>query len=208
MKADLGAIIAGGRSLRYGSPKALATVAGEPIVAKVARALRAAGTDVVAITAEAAIARAAAARSRGDHIAGLGALGGIHAALLWAREEGRAGALAVGCDMPFLSVPLLLHILESARAASVCDLVAPEGGGPRVIEPLCAWYGVACLPAIERAIARDDLRLVGFHDDVRVLRVPLDDVRRYGAPERLFLNINSPEDRAQAEAMAGGGSPD
>jgi molybdopterin-guanine dinucleotide biosynthesis protein A len=206
MKPDLGAIIAGGRSRRYGSPKALARVGGDAVIARVARALREAGTEVVVVTESTAVADAAGTRSRGDRIAGLGALGGIHAALRWAEEEDRPGALAVGCDMPFLSPPLLQRILELARSLPGADVVAPEGGGPRMIEPLCAWYGVSCLPAIERAVAREDHRLIGFHADVRVRRIPLDEVTRFGPPERLFLNINSPGDRDRAEALAVEGS--
>ena len=203
---NLGAILAGGRSLRYGSPKALARVGGEPIIERVTRALRAAGTDVVAITSDDAIATSAQARARADAVAGLGALGGIHTALLWAREEGRPGALAVACDMPFLSVPLLEAILALAHGGTY-DLVAPEGGGPRIIEPLCAWYGVTCLDAIESAIARADHRMIGFHTDVRAGRIPLEDVLRLGLPERLFLNVNSPADRERAERMAGEVAP-
>jgi molybdopterin-guanine dinucleotide biosynthesis protein A len=205
-RRDLGAILAGGRSLRYGSPKALAHVGGEPIIERVTRALRAAGTDVVAITNDSAIAAIAQVRARADAVAGLGALGGIHTALLWARDEDRPGALAVACDMPFLSVPLLEAILDLAHGGTY-DLVAPEGGGPRIIEPLCAWYGVTCLDAIESAIARADHRMIGFHADVRAGRIPLADVVQFGPPEQLFLNINSPADRELAERMAGEATP-
>jgi molybdopterin-guanine dinucleotide biosynthesis protein A len=85
--------------------------------------------------------------------------------------------------------------------------VAPEGGGPRIIEPLCAWYGVTCLDAIESAIARADHRMIGFHADVRAGRIPLADVVQFGPPEQLFLNINSPADRELAERMAGEATP-
>lgn len=200
--ADFGAIIAGGRSTRYGSSKALAEVGGAPIVLRVVRALTAAGTEPVGITANEDVARIANLRARPDEIPDLGALGGIHTALRWAVEERRAGALAVACDMPFLSVPLLQRILELAHAADRWDVVAPEGGGPRLIEPLCAWYGVACLPAIEAALARGDRRMIGFHDEVRVGRIPLAEVTSFGPADRLFLNVNTPADRDRAERIA------
>jgi molybdopterin-guanine dinucleotide biosynthesis protein A len=199
---DFGAIIAGGRSIRYGSPKALAEVDGEPIVLKVVRALRAAGAEPVGITADEEIARIAHLPARPDAIPDLGALGGIYTALRWALEEGRPGALAVACDMPFLSAPLLRRILEVAHGEAVFDLVAPEGGGPRSIEPLCAWYGVACLPPIEAAIARGDRRMIGFHDDVRIARIPIAEVAAFGPTARLFLNVNTPADRERAERIA------
>lgn len=200
-RRNLGAVMAGGRSERYGSAKALAAVGGEPIIARVSRALGAAGTDVVVLTGDAEVAAAAGAPARPDAVPGLGALGGIHAGLLWAREEDRPGILAVGCDMPFLSVPLLERIIDLSQGAPL-DVVAPEGGGPRDIEPLCAWYGVACLEAIERAIGRGDHRMIGFHANVRVARIPIADVERFGPLDRIFLNVNTPDDRERAEALA------
>jgi molybdopterin-guanine dinucleotide biosynthesis protein A len=69
------------------------------------------------------------------------------------------------------------------------------------MEPLCAVYGPACGPAIERQLARGDLRAIGFHDDVRVGRLPLALVRGYGDPDVLFFNVNRPEDLKRAEEL-------
>jgi hypothetical protein len=44
--------------------------------------------------------------------------------------------------------------------------------------------------------------MVGFHDDVLVKRVPLAEVRSFGDPADLFLNVNSPETRARADQIA------
>ena len=125
-----GAILAGGRSVRYGSPKALATVAGESILDRVRRALLRVTPDLILIANEPSLFARSGLPTRPDTRPGLGALGGIHAALLWAREAGRPGILAVACDMPFLDPALLVRILERAAAGDV-DVVAPESGGRR-----------------------------------------------------------------------------
>jgi molybdopterin-guanine dinucleotide biosynthesis protein A len=195
----LGVVLAGGLSTRYGSPKALATVGGRRIVDRAAAAVLEAAECVVAIANDPEIARAVGIPARPDVHAGLGALGGIHSALIWAAEEGRAGALVVACDMPFVSVPLLRRMLTLAPAA---DVVAPESGGRRGIEPLCACYATSCLPAIDAAIARGDTRVISFHDGVRVERIALEEVRTFGEPATLFLNVNTPEDRERAERIA------
>jgi molybdopterin-guanine dinucleotide biosynthesis protein A len=194
----LGAISAGGRSTRYGAPKALERVGGERVVDRAAAALRAlAGTDnVVAIVNDAALAAAIGLPHRGDVLHGIGALAGVHAALVWAAERGADGALVVGCDMPFVEPALLRQLVAQAEDA---DVVIPESTGPRGVEPLCAWYGVACAAAIEAAAARGDARMIGFHDAVRVRRLPLETVRACGDPARMFLNINTPADRTLAE---------
>lgn len=202
MTHALGVVLAGGLSTRYGSPKALATVDGTRIVDRAAAALAEVTDRVVGIANDSDIALALGLATRPDLHAGLGALGGIHSALTWAQEEERAGALVVACDMPFISVPLLRRML--ALAADT-DIVAPESGGRRGIEPLCAYYATSCLAAVEAAIARGDTRVISFHDDVRVTRIPLDEVRTFGDAATLFLNVNTPEDRERAESIARAG---
>jgi molybdopterin-guanine dinucleotide biosynthesis protein A len=81
------------------------------------------------------------------------------------------------------------------------DAVLPESTGPRGVEPLCAYYGVACVGPIERAAARGDARMIAFHDEVRVHRLPLAEVRAYGEPEHLFANLNTPADLAALERL-------
>jgi len=198
----LGAIIAGGVSSRYGSPKALARVGGMPIVERVLRALSAVTPDVVMIANSNEIARAVKLPWRSDTIPGAGALGGIYTALLWAMERERSGILAVACDMPFLSVGLLEWILGVA-AERDADVVAPEGGGRREIEPLCAWYHVDCVPSIRDALQRGDHRLISFHAAVRIRRIPIDTVSTFGDPGVLFMNVNTREDRDVANKLAG-----
>ncbi len=197
--ASFGAILAGGQSRRYGAPKALATIGGVPIVERVRKALAEVCTDVILIANDEALYAGLGLPTRPDARQGFGVLGGILTALYWAREEGRPGALAVACDMPFLSPDLLRRLLELTDGA---DVVAPESEGRRGVEPLCAWYGVGCIPAIEAEFERGERHIVGFFDDVRVRRLPLDEVHAFGDPDILFLNVNTPEDRDWAERIA------
>ena len=200
----LGAIIAGGASTRYGSPKALARLGGVRVIDRVAAALREACGGVFAIINDPAIAAEVGLPHRADVLHDVGALAGVHAALGWAHEVGADGIVAVGCDMPFVTAPLLRALLERADEAQI---VVPESEGPRGVEPLCACYRIACLTAIEHAIARGDTRMVGFFPDVSVVRLPIEDVRRHGDPALLFRNINTPADLADAERRLAAGGP-
>jgi molybdopterin-guanine dinucleotide biosynthesis protein A len=134
----------------------------------------------------------------GDVRANCGSLGGIHAAIV------RAGGpvLVVAWDMPFVP-PGLLRALRDAGART--DAAVPESGSRRGVEPLCAYYSAACLPAIERRLDASDMRVVSFFDDVRVERLPERDVRRFGDPALLFMNVNTPDDLATAERHAADG---
>lgn len=195
----VGSILAGGASVRFGSPKALAHVGGRPVIERVRDALRDAGLEPRLITGRPEWFAELDLPSRADAVAGAGPLAGVQAALRWAAEEGRPGTLCVPCDMPFLPPGLLHSLVKRADDEAV---IVPESGGRREVEPLCAFYPVACLPTIQDHLARGSYRLMDLLDALPVRRVPLAEVRRWGEPEHIFLNLNTPEDHRRAEALA------
>jgi len=198
-----GVILAGGEASRYGGhPKGLATVGGVRIIDRVARALSSAA-DALLLVANAPDADRwlPGVRRCGDVRPGLGSLGGVHAAL----SHANGAVLVVAWDMPFVS-PGLLAALRTLGESGY-DAAVPESDSRRGVEPMCAWYAPPCLPAIERALDRDDRRVIGFFDEVRVARLGAAAVRAFGDPERLFLNVNAPDDLRRAEALDAVGAP-
>jgi molybdopterin-guanine dinucleotide biosynthesis protein A len=193
-----GAVLAGGAARRYGGlPKGLLSVGGRRVLDRVVDVL----VDVLGAP-PILIANAAEAPTwhpgllcLPDRRAGAGSLGGIYTAVGAAEPE---PVLCVAWDMPFITAPLLREIVAASPGF---DALLPESGGRRGVEPLCAVYGPACKGAIERALEREDLRAIAFHDDVRVGTLPLERIRACGDPERLFFNINRPEDLQRAEAL-------
>jgi molybdopterin-guanine dinucleotide biosynthesis protein A len=201
----LGVVLAGGRATRYdGKPKALELIGGVTIADRAIRALRQVAERVVLVANEPETYRPLGLETRPDLLPGLGALGGIHTAVAWAAEAGYRGALVTACDMPFLSAALLARLAEGAEEE---EAVLPESDSRRGLEPLCAFYGSGCRPAIESAIARDDLRVVSFFPDVRVRTLAAAEVVRFGDPALLFLNVNTPADYRRAAAHASAGEP-
>jgi molybdopterin-guanine dinucleotide biosynthesis protein A len=128
-------------------------------------------------------------------------LGGILTAVRWAAEEGRDTALVLGCDMPFVPSSLLIRIVEEADRESV---VLPASEGPRGFEPLCAAYGVMTGEAIGRALDAGERAIISFFEHVPVHILDFDTVLGFGDPDRMFLNVNRPEDRERAERIATG----
>lgn len=204
---SLAALLAGGANRRYaGQPKALETVGGELIAVRVIRVLREAVGHVVLVANEFDTYRVLGLPMRSDLRPGQGALGGIHTAVCWAEEAGYPGVLVAASDMPFLSTQLLRELIRDAGGDEV---VAPESESRRGLEPLCAWYGTGCREAIEAALDRGDRHVISFFDDVVVRTLPLVDVARFGDPQLMFLNVNTPEDHERAEQAArkmGGGA--
>jgi molybdopterin-guanine dinucleotide biosynthesis protein A len=195
--ACTGVILAGGAASRYGGrPKGLERVRGERIIDLVAAAL-APSTDSLLLIAndDRADEWLPGIPRRADVQPGLGGLGGIHAALVHAAGP----VIVVAWDMPFVP-PELIAELRAAGADS--DVAVPESGSRRGVEPLCAYYGPACRAAIERRLAADDRRVVGFYDDVRVARLPAAAVARHGDPAFIFMNVNTPADLELAEEHA------
>ncbi len=201
------AVLAGGESRRFGAPKALALVGGARVVDRVVVAARGALGEAVLVANRPELYADLGLRVRPDAVPGAGALGGVHAALRWAADEERPGALCVACDLPFLRAGLLRALVDRAADGSA-DAVVPESTGRRGIEPLCAFYSVRCLPAAERMLESGELRLTELLERVRTARVPLAEVRRWGAPDVMFLNVNTPADHARAEEIARSGEAD
>jgi molybdopterin-guanine dinucleotide biosynthesis protein A len=199
-RRPLGAIIAGGASSRFGAPKALALLDGERIIDRVARSLAAATSATIMIANDDAIAGALPFESRPDVVTGIGALAGVCTALLWAKERSIEWIIAVACDMPFVE-PALIDLLAKRCNDVASDVVAPASGGPRGIEPLCAAYRTTCIDSIRASIQRGDPRMIGFHRDVRVDTIPLDEVSAIGDPALLFMNVNTPADLERATAI-------
>ncbi len=195
----LGVVMAGGRNTRFGDIKAFAQVGETRIIDRVITALRSAADDVVLSANDPETYASVGLPSRSDLVPDLGALGGIHAALHWAKERGDDGVMVAACDMPFPSATLLQVIRQHAAQH---DAVLPGSGSRRGVEPLFGYYAVHCLSAIDAAIARDDRRVIGFHDDVDVFRLPLDEVQKHGDPALLFMNVNTREELETAQRIA------
>jgi len=156
-----------------------------------------------------------------DTVAGLGPLGGLLTAL--SGSEGR-DVFAFAGDMPLLSGPLILHMLFGARrSAGGFDVLLPtwtpadaRGGGDAAgarpapghpySEPLHAVYTERCRERLETLRSTGGLaqrRLTEVFEGLAVLRVPESEIRLFGDPELLFLNLNTPADLARAEAILG-----
>lgn len=203
----LGVILAGGQSRRFGAPKALARIGGVAIVERVRHALAEAADEVVLIANEAQMFDGTRLRVRGDTIPGAGALGGVHTALSWAGEEGFGGVLCVACDMPFVSGALLRRLRAEGERTGA-HAVVPESHGRRGVEPLCAFYATEALRAVTDLVLRDDRRVMALVAAAEAATLPLDEVRRFGDPETLFMNVNTTDDYHRAVALDEGRGDD
>ena len=134
-------------------------------------------------------------RAISDIVPGCGPLGGLHAALTSARGD---ALFLVACDMPYVSSPFIAYLFSLAGDA---DIVVPQS--ERGYHPLCAVYTRACLEPAAARLANRRLGMREFVDSLRTRVVPVEDIRRFGDPDRLLANVNTPADYASLEALQG-----
>jgi molybdopterin-guanine dinucleotide biosynthesis protein A len=115
-----------------------------------------------------------------------GPLAGVCSGLA-AAPDGAAAFLAV--DLPFVSVELLVGLLERARDYDAVVPVTADGA-----HPLCAVYGPGCLAPIRRRLEAGERKMTCFWPDVRVHEMALDELSAFGDPAVLLRNVNTPED--------------
>jgi molybdopterin-guanine dinucleotide biosynthesis protein A len=194
------AVLAGGMSSRLGFPKALLRLGtGRTLIEDTVAKLRRLSDDVL-VVANDAVFDVPGARRVGDLVPGAASLGGIYTAIALARHE---RVVVVGCDMPFLSVRLLSHLVSLSAGP---DVVVPRIDG--YPEPLHAVYGRTCLPAIEPRLRAGQLKIIGFYDEARVRYVDEPELRLIDPELRSFRNVNTPElVRAALEIVEREGPP-
>lgn len=114
----LGAVLAGGEARRFGSDKALALLGGRTLIDHVVAALAKQCGGIVICGRDHAGLASVPDRPR----AGLGPLGGINAALHWARDAGFEAVLTAPCDTPHLPDDFAERLSRSGGPAFVADL--------------------------------------------------------------------------------------
>jgi len=191
------ALQAGGMSRRMGRDKARVLLDGRPLITHVLERAAPLGDEVIVTTnAPDAYPFLGGVRLVPDEQPGAGALAGLRTALRAALHE---RLLVLACDLPFVCVPLIEHMM---RAAPPVDVVVPRWHGK--LEPLHAVYRRGCLAAVERALAEGRRRMIDFHADVRMYVVEEDIITRFDPQGLTFFNINTPDDLQTAERLLAG----
>ncbi|HZR83132.1 MAG TPA: molybdenum cofactor guanylyltransferase [Candidatus Binatia bacterium] len=210
-----GIVLAGGRSRRMGSPKALLDVGGEPLVCRVARRLVVACDELVIVapaltgrsTGEhdalaAAVLRlgdelpAGALRTVHDGAPDRGPVAGLAAGLAAARGE---RAFVAACDTPFLAPALVAGLFATAEGEPAADVVIARTAGG--VEPMVAVYRVATMAAhYARQLADGELRPTARFAACRVREVAGAELAALDPEGASFAGVNDPDEYRAALA--------
>jgi molybdopterin-guanine dinucleotide biosynthesis protein A len=196
-----GVVLAGGRGVRLGGPKAGVLLKGRPLLDHVLDAISVATTDLIVVSS--ALHPLPAIHHPNVHVLidGLPDQGPL-LGLVTAFEHTRDGiAIVVGCDMPFLSAPLLANLASLLGAdGDTRDAVVPVVESR--LQPLCAVYRPApAARAAADALGADDRSMTGLLSRLRVRQVPESGWTALDPTGRSFFNINTPEDLSRAASL-------
>jgi molybdopterin-guanine dinucleotide biosynthesis protein A len=183
-------VLAGGRSSRMGTPKALLPFDGEPLIVHIVRRLQSQFDDIVVVAAPDQELPPLPVTLVRDDVPYQGPVGGIYYGLRAARGE---VAFVTSCDSAFSSGRLISHLLSLAPGH---DVVVPRWQGR--LQPLHAVYRRTVIPFLDAQLAARELRPVFLYDRVVTRVVEEDDVRLYDPDGTSFFNMNTPDDYAEA----------
>jgi molybdenum cofactor guanylyltransferase len=197
-------LLCGGKSVRFGSEKGLASFQGQSLAGRIVELLSQISDDVMVSTNRPDCYSAIGKPLVEDVYPGHGPISGIHAALRCARYE---QLIVCACDMPFVSPELFHFMVRHGRDYDVVVPVSPFSESPEEdishvvrYEPLHAIYKRTCLPVIEAAIENEHYKITRCFDYLRVLSIPQTLWHSIpGVDLRVFQNINTPNDLERLE---------
>ncbi|WP_183041094.1 molybdenum cofactor guanylyltransferase [Salipaludibacillus neizhouensis] len=187
-----GIILAGGKSSRMGTNKALLTVNGEQTIVRLLERLLNIVDEVILVTNDKETYEFLDVQMVTDNEKDRGPLAGLEAGLAASKHSWN---LIVACDLPFFEekiVEVLLHSLKQ----TACDAVIPLINGRA--QPLMALYHRRVLPTIEQSLKENKLRLRDVFTQINSRFVTEEEFLKAGYSEKeiekLFFNMNNPED--------------
>ncbi len=179
-----GIVLAGGRSSRMGSDKAVIEFEGKKLIEYSLGVMREVAATTI-ISANNAQYSNFAETVISDNYKDIGPLAGLEACL---RISNTRANLFAPCDTPFLNVEFLNTILKNIADY---DAVVPISANGKM-KPLTGYYSRNILAVIVQQIERGDFKVQNLLKKIRTNFLPLEN-------HRILKNINTPDDLRNIE---------
>jgi len=127
-----------------------------------------------------------------DVYPGHGPLGGIHSALVSSKTDLN---LILATDLPFLDPGFLRHLITLSQATNAL-VTTPKLG--HYFEPLCAIYRRKFADIAEAALSNGKNKIDALFAPASTRAVSEEEIVAAGFSTRMFRNLNTPDDLAQA----------
>ena len=182
-----GFILAGGKSSRMGTDKALLFIEEKKIIEIAAEKLKKVFKKVFIITNNSVDYSFLNFKTYTDIYKNKGPLSGIHSALVNSDTENN---FIISCDTPLISSELIKIIINTESDKSV---IIPKT--KRGIEPLCGVYSKQCLPSIKNILLSETKNYCMNHFLEKIDVEYLDMENSFtGYTDDLFFNLNTKKD--------------
>jgi len=188
-----GIILAGGKSARMGTDKALLKVGQYYVIERIASVFRTLVDEIIIVTDRPERYAKYGNKTTFDIMPGNGPLGGIHAGLVQASHQ---QVLVTACDLPFISARVA-HLM--IQYAADYDVVVPRYRG--YAEPLFAVYNKSCIEVIEQHLAQGLIKITRIYEEFNVKFLEEEEMALVEPQlDRVFFNLNTPEDIIKAQS--------
>lgn len=179
-------VLAGGRSSRMGTDKALLRFGDENLLQIALRKATAMCPAPVIVGDRGRYGAYGTVIE--DRFPGCGPLGGIHAALAATQSDLN---VILSVDTPLMTSEFLVWLVGRAREGS--DLAVVPQSGDRS-QPLSAVYRRAALPVIEHALRLGDFKVDRIFSQIPTRFVLESELRSAGFGPEMFCNLNTPDE--------------
>ncbi len=176
-------ILAGGKSRRMGTNKALINFRGKTFLEHQIELLKGLFNEVIISANSPETYKDFNVPIVVDTYHDKGPLGGIYTGLL---NSNSYHTFILACDMPFVEINLINKLKSFTKDSdkNVYDVVIPENKGQ--LEPLHAFYSKACISPIKIQIESGNLKISDFFSLVKVRKV------KFNIPAAIRIYKNNP----------------
>lgn len=189
-------ILAGGKSSRMGTNKALLKINEKTNIERMVDKLKLLFDDIILVTNDSEQYEFLGLKMVPDQYPGMGPLAGVHAGLLASDCDVN---VIVACDMPFVSAELAEALVDSRGDY---DAVIPVINGKQ--HPLFAVFHKKAAAEALACIGAGRLRMKHLLDQLNVRYVTETELQSYSQLdlERVFFNMNHPNEYEDAKKWA------
>jgi len=179
------AIMAGGKSRRFGTPKTNALLWNRKLVDYAIKIAKLMSDNVLVVTGEKKICFDDESITVKDIFPGMGPLGGIYTALL---KSPTPYVATLPCDMPFLTPEIFKFLFSCLDGTRPVVAVSQSG-----VEPMIAIWHKSALDTIFKNIERKKLSIYATLEHLDVVKVVIKD-KVLNDQNDVFTNINYKQD--------------
>ncbi len=187
-------ILAGGKNTRMNSQdKAFLEIKGKAIAEILIEKFRSLADDIIVVTNFPKKYANLDVKLVKDECPDKGPLMGIYSGLKFSSSKYN---FIVACDMPFIKIPLIGHMIEGINNY---DVIVPEIDGK--FHSLFGIYSRECIPVMQEMLKQDVLRISDMFPKLKTCFLSRQELERFDKGLISLVNINTMEDLIKAKEI-------